>query len=175
MMMPAANNQIPPVLGAMPKKTGRAPTLYAIIGFKFLKGVTLVMLALAFYVIPYGTLKEQLSLSFGQMQFDAATANELNGWLKLITSENLRMASVGSVIYGLFSWLEGFGLFIRATWAAWITIGESAMFVPIEVWQLERSFSISVLVILLLNIAVVWYLFANRHRLFHSHHSLHAH
>jgi uncharacterized membrane protein (DUF2068 family) len=62
-----------------------------------------------------------------------------------------------------------------------MAIGESAFFIPIEIYELVRrtasesprpGHTVTVLVILGLNILIVWYLFANRQRLFrhHSHH-----
>ena len=58
------------------------------------------------------------------------------------------------------------GMF-RVFWAAWLAIGETAFFVPIEVYDLMHDFSVAVFIILLVNMAIVWYLVKNRDRLFH--------
>jgi uncharacterized membrane protein (DUF2068 family) len=52
-----------------------------------------------------------------------------------------------------------------------MAIGESAFFIPIELYELTRpgKFSWIVLVVLVINIVIVWYLFENRHRLFRHH------
>jgi uncharacterized membrane protein (DUF2068 family) len=50
-----------------------------------------------------------------------------------------------------------------------MAIGESAFFIPIELYELRQHFSWTVLIILGLNILIVWYLLENRHRLFHHH------
>ena len=78
--------------------------------------------------------------------------------------------SVGTLIYSLFSVVEGVGLMFRVRWAGWLAIGESAFFIPIEVFELVHHPSWTVAIILGLNIFMVWYLFANRHRLFRHHH-----
>ena len=75
----------------------------------------------------------------------------------------------GTLFYSLFSLVEGVGLIFRVSWAGWLAIGESAFFVPIEVYELVRHPSLAVLVILALNVFIVWYLFQNRHRLFRHH------
>jgi uncharacterized membrane protein (DUF2068 family) len=160
----------PPILQAPPAlseftRTQRAPTLYAIIAFKFLKGLSLVLVGLGFFLIQEGDLRAQIADTLRMANVGQATSDE---WLKMINAGNLSWLTIGSVIYGLFSWLEGLGLFLRATWAAWAAIGESAAFVPVEMWQLGRGFSVTLFVILLLNIGVVWYLYHYRGRLFHK-------
>jgi uncharacterized membrane protein (DUF2068 family) len=61
-------------------------------------------------------------------------------------------------------------MLFRAGWAGWLTIGESAFFVPIEMYELAKKFSPYMLVIMIANIFIVWYLYANRQALFHHHH-----
>ncbi len=53
-----------------------------------------------------------------------------------------------------------------------MAIGESAFFVPIEIYELTRpgKASLFLFAILITNIVIVWYLFKNRHRLFHGFH-----
>ena len=65
--------------------------------------------------------------------------------------------------------VEGIGLMFRVSWAGWLAIGESAFFIPIEIYKLsgQEHFSLPVCVILLLNIVIVLYLYRNRQRLFH--------
>jgi uncharacterized membrane protein (DUF2068 family) len=79
----------------------------------------------------------------------------------------------------MFSLVEGVGLIFRVSWAGWLAIGESAFFIPIEVWELVRQTSLDrgqpghpvmVVIILAINIVIVWYLLQNRHRLFRHHH-----
>jgi uncharacterized membrane protein (DUF2068 family) len=89
-----------------------------------------------------------------------------------ITPANVRWWATGTLIYSLFSLVEGTGLIFRAPWAGWLAIGESAFFIPIEVRELVRLpfFSWVVFSVLAINVLIVWYLFQNRKRLFHHHH-----
>src|SRR5947207_6765338 len=89
-----------------------------------------------------------------------------------LTEVNVLWAAAGTMVYSLFSLVEGFGLIFRASWACWMAIGESAFFVPIEFYELVRKprFSWSIFIVMIINILMVWYLFANRHRLFRHHH-----
>jgi uncharacterized membrane protein (DUF2068 family) len=84
----------------------------------------------------------------------------------------VRWWATGTLLYSLFSLVEGIGLMFRAPWAGWLAIGESAFFIPIEVRELVHRphFSWVVFSVLVINVIIVWYLLQNRKRLFHHHH-----
>jgi len=89
-----------------------------------------------------------------------------------LTETNLLWTAAGTLVYSMFSLVEGVGLIFRVSWAGWLAIGESAFFVPIEIYELTRrgKFNWYLLVVLVINVIIVWYLFVNRHRLFRHHH-----
>ncbi len=89
--------------------------------------------------------------------------------LQSVTPGNLRWLATGTLLYSLFSLVEGIGLIFRVSWAGWLAIGESAFFVPIEAYELVRNFNMTVLCVLALNVLIVWYLYQNRARLFRHH------
>ena len=150
----------------------RAPTLYLIIAIKLLKGVALLLLALGAYSLSDNNLPEDFRRFLEFLHFDPEKKffTDLAEKVETITPDNLVWLARGTVLYSLFSLVEAVGLSFRVSWAGWLAIGESAFFIPIEFHELMRHFSWTVLVILALNILIVWYLFANRHRLFRHHH-----
>ena len=164
----------PPVIDTVRKQ--RAPTLYIIVAFKLLKGALLLLAAGVFFSLVGVDLQQQ----FNQMLMDANLEPEgklfgdIGRWLQTITPQNVQVFATGTVLYSAFSLVEGAGLWLRASWAGWMAIGESSFFVPIEIYQLVERYSTTLLVILILNVLIVWYLYSNRHRLFHHHHH-HAH
>jgi uncharacterized membrane protein (DUF2068 family) len=88
-----------------------------------------------------------------------------------LTEANVLWAAAGTFVYSLFSLVEGGGMMLRISWAGWLAIGESAFFIPIEIYELTRPgrFSWWLASVLLINIFIVWYLYENRQRLFHHH------
>jgi uncharacterized membrane protein (DUF2068 family) len=151
----------------------RAPTLYVIIGIKLLKGALFVTLAITAYALSDNNLPEELKKVLHLLRLNP----ERRFWVDLavqvgkLTEANLRWAAAGTLIYSLFSWVEGIGLIFRISWAGWLAIGESAFFIPIEIYELVRNhFSWLVLGILAVNIVIVWYLLQYRQRLFKHHH-----
>src|SRR5439155_22853729 len=88
-----------------------------------------------------------------------------------LTEANVLWAAAGTLFYSLFSLVEGIGMIFRVSWAGWMAIGESAFFIPIEIYELTRpgKFSWFLVSVLVINIIIVCYLFRNRNRLFRHH------
>jgi uncharacterized membrane protein (DUF2068 family) len=150
----------------------RAPTLYVIIGMKLLKGTLFLALALVIYILADNDLPAEYRrvLHFLRLNPERKFWSDLAIQVGALTEARVVFAAIGTLIYSLFSLVEGVGLIYRVSWAGWLAIGESAFFIPIEIYELAHRFSIAVLVILGLNVAIVWYLFWNRERLFSHHH-----
>ena len=150
----------------------RAPTLYLIIAIKLFKGSALVLLAIVAYSLSDNDLPAELHhlLHFFRIDPEKKFWSDLAVQIGKVTQANVVWVAVGTLIYSLFSWVEGIGLMFRASWAGWLAIGESAFFIPIEVFELVHHFSVGLLVILAVNVMIVWYLFQNKDRLFRHHH-----
>lgn len=160
----------------MPDAKQRAPTLYAIIVIKLLKGGLFLSMAIAAYTlsdndlpVEYRHLLHHLRLNPEKKFF-----SDLAVKVGKITEANVLWVAAGTAVYSAFSLIEGIGLIFRVRWAGWMAISESAFFIPIEVYDLVHKMTTTVVVILAINIVIVWYLFANRQRLF-KHHQHHRH
>jgi uncharacterized membrane protein (DUF2068 family) len=147
----------------------RAPTLYVIIGIKLLKGVLFVTLAITAWALSDNDLPFELHrvLHFLRLNPERRFWADLAVSIGKLTEANLLWTAAGTLVYSLFSWVEGIGLMFRISWAGWLSIGESAFFIPIEIYELvHKRFSWLVFGILALNVMIVWYLYQNRERLF---------
>jgi len=157
-------------------KGSRAPTLYVIVAIKLIKGSLLLLVALGAYSLSDNNLPEEFRrlLDFLHLDPEKKFFSELADRVADVTPANLIWLARGTVLYSLFSLVEGVGLMFRVPWAGWLAIGESAFFIPIEVYELlrqpffRRSFN-GIFVVLALNVFMVWYLFQNRQRLFRHH------
>jgi uncharacterized membrane protein (DUF2068 family) len=149
----------------------RAPTLYAIIGLKLLKGSLFLLLAVVMYALSDNDLPAEFHrlLHFMRLNPERKFWSDLADNIGSLTEARVTLAALGTLIYSLFSLVEGIGLAFRVRWAGWLAIGESAFFIPIEIYELTHHFSVPVAMILGLNILIVWYLFRNRERLFRHH------
>jgi uncharacterized membrane protein (DUF2068 family) len=158
----------------------RAPTLYAIIAIKLVKGLCFVGLALVAYTLSdndlpyeYKNFLHHLRVN-PERRFFADLATQIGK----LTEANVLWAAAGTLVYSMFSLIEGIGLMFRVSWAGWLAIGDSAFFIPIEIYELlhhmkdpeKHGVPVPLLIILAVNVLIVCYLLQNRERLF-SHHA----
>jgi uncharacterized membrane protein (DUF2068 family) len=166
----------------------RAPTLYLIIVGKLIKGGLSLLLAFGVYKMTGPGLSDLFDRFVHWVHLDPENRflSDIGDRLEQITPANVRWMAGGTFLYSLFSLVEGVGLIFRAPWAGWLAIGESAFFIPIEIFELARrhrsemlnparhelisNSRFGLLIVLAINVFIVWYLYANRKRLFRHHH-----
>jgi uncharacterized membrane protein (DUF2068 family) len=156
----------------------RAPTLYAIIFFKLAKGVLFLVFGVFLYFqankdLPqeYADLLKKPIFQNLNIHPESKLATHIADQIADLTQERVKITALGTMVWALFPLIEGIGLLFRTAWAGWLAIGESAFFVPIEFYELARQFSWYLAVVTIANILIVWYLYANRERLFRHRHS----
>ena len=157
------------------EKLRPAPTLYFIIGFKLLKGTVALLVALRVHNLSEDDLPEEFQklLQFLHIDPEKKFFADLADRVAEITATNLQWVVAGTIIYSVFMFLQATGLIFRLGWIVWLVIGESAFFVPIEVYELVHKPSWIKFSVLAVNVLIVWYLFANRARLIKHHHYHH--
>lgn len=167
---------------AADKPSGPCPTLYAIIAFKLGKGLLAAFFAAVLYFQPAERLpgeyerlmsrpRVEQTLHFLRIDPENKFFTRLAAKIGDLTDAGVRAAAVGALLWSLFPLTEGIGMLFRVKWAGWLAIGESAFFVPVEIYKLLEDFSWFMVGVTVINIGIVWYLYVNRERLFHSHHS----
>jgi uncharacterized membrane protein (DUF2068 family) len=155
----------PPVLAA-PRRKQSAPTLCGIILLKLFVGVVLVFASLALYAMRNEDLQAQFRDTLTHATLGLGSTEDIEKVVAMLTPSTIQILAISMLAYGVLSLVQGVGLIFRAPWAGWLVIVESALFVPIQVWDLFRGFSAIMLLILILNILICWYLLASRQRLF---------
>jgi uncharacterized membrane protein (DUF2068 family) len=78
--------------------------------------------------------------------------------LGLVTDRKLELISAGSFFYTALLGTEGVGLLLRKHWAEYLTIIATALFIPLEIYELVKHFGIGKIIVLVINSAVVAYL-----------------
>jgi uncharacterized membrane protein (DUF2068 family) len=149
----------------------RAPTLYLIIAGKLVKGVLALMLAFGVLKLAGHDLPDLFDrlLTWVHLDPENRFLSDIGDKLDTVTPANVRWVSLFTFLYSLISLVEGIGLMYRVSWAGWLAIGESAFFIPIEVHELVRHPHWYIVGVLAFNVLIVWYLYANRKRLFRHH------
>jgi len=155
---------------AAPKQ--RAAGLYTIIAIKLGKSLLLLALAVGFFSLVGKDLDVQFDHFLRWIHVDPSTKffEALGQKLSQITPGSVKFVAIGLLLYSVLLAVESTGLILRSWWAAWLAIGETAFFIPLEVYELVRRPSVKILVLMVINVAIVAYLVRNRQRLFRQHH-----
>lgn len=75
-----------------------------------------------------------------------------------VTPAQLRGLSAGTFLYaGLFI-TEGAGLVKRKHWAEYLALISTALFIPLEIYELAHRFTWVRVAVLIINLLIVWYL-----------------
>ena len=86
------------------------------------------------------------------------TLSHLLGKLGSFDGGFARELAVASLCYAAVFLVEGIGLLKKRRWAEWLTVGVTASFIPIEIYEAVQRFSAGKIAALILNLAILIYL-----------------
>ncbi len=81
-----------------------------------------------------------------------------------VSPKQLRELSAGTFVYAALRLTEGVGLVMRKRWAEYLTVIATALFIPLEIYEIILHFTPIKLAVFVVNIAIVWYLAAGLRR-----------
>lgn len=128
--------------------------------FKLVKGLLLLAIGLEVATLLHKDVAATLTY-WAHVLWIARESRYVQDLLyKLATLDRrmLTIAEVSTFIYSALLLAEGFGLLLLKRWAEYLTVIITASFIPLELYTLGRRFSIPRAIVLLINLAVVWYL-----------------
>ncbi len=128
--------------------------------FKLAKSLFFFCLGIgAFHLMHRDLAEEALRLAHA-LRFDPEsrlTALLLDK-VDLIDQRRLREIGFGTFLYSALALTEGMGLLLEKVWAEYLTLVLTVSFLPWELYELARRPSWFRLSLLLINLAVLWYL-----------------
>ena len=143
-------------------KRGGDGTLLLIAGFKLFKGVMLLIIAIGALRLIHRDVAEAVAHWVNLLRMDPD-----NKWIhKIIVrsfgvdAQELKEISAGTFFYSAILLTEGVGLLKKKHWAEWFTVISTAVFVPFEVYEVFHKFTWARVWVLVVNLAIVWYLVA---------------
>lgn len=78
--------------------------------------------------------------------------------LGLLNEAKLKLVGILTFIYSAILLTEGIGLLMKKKWAEWLTVVASGFFIPLEVYEIAKDCSAVKLLLLVINVAIVWFL-----------------
>jgi uncharacterized membrane protein (DUF2068 family) len=81
------------------------------------------------------------------------------GWISGLSESRIRALRVVTLTYAAVFAVEGIGLWMQRRWAEWVTTIVTASLIPFEVWEMFYRPNIGKALILIVNTAIVVYLY----------------
>ena len=79
-------------------------------------------------------------------------------------SHTLFLMAYATLLYSVFLLIEGCGLWLEASWAGYMAVISTSVFLPVEFYDVLKQVSVMHVTMLLLNVAVLGYLVAQLER-----------
>jgi uncharacterized membrane protein (DUF2068 family) len=134
--------------------------LLVIAAFKLLKGLVLLALGIGAHTLIDKDLVAILEHWVNVFRVDPNN-HYLHALLERATDlspQRLKELSFGTFFYAALLLTEGVGLALGKRWAEYFTIIATSSFIPLEIYEIFHHANITKVVVLLINVAVVWYL-----------------
>ena len=145
----------------MAMKRGRGDLWILLIGlFKLVKGISLVILGFGLLRLLHRDVAEVVQHWIEVLRVDPDNRFVHRALLKVfnVTPKQLKELSAGTFIYSAVFLTEGFGLLARKHWAEYMTLISTGLFIPLEVYEIYRHFTMMKVGVTVVNVAIVWYL-----------------
>jgi uncharacterized membrane protein (DUF2068 family) len=133
-----------------------------IVSYKFLRGTVSILLALVLGATALEGWTDRLrSLA------ETLRENVTGAWsvrladllVRAATPHRLVIAAFALALDGSFALFEGWALRRRFAWAPWLVVVATASFLPFEVYEIYRSVRPGRVLVLIINVAIVVYLY----------------
>ena len=135
-------------------------TLWLIGGFKLIKGLLLVAVALTALNLLHKDIGDVSDTWVARLHLDVDNRYVDGALSKLLSLDDrkLKAISAGTFFYAALLLTEGVGLLLRRRWAEYFTVIVTGSFIPLELYELARHVTVTRLCVIGINAAVVWYL-----------------
>ena len=143
------------------RNTDRHETgIWLIAIFKLVKGVLLLALGIGALSLLHKDVEEVATGWIDMLRVDPNNyyINKVLDRLLDVDDRKLEEISAGTFFYAALLLTEGTGLMLRKRWAEYFTVIATGSFIPLEVYELVKHFSLGKIVLIIINVAVVWYL-----------------
>ncbi len=146
--------------GRVRRDPKRDPWLLLIGLFKLVKGVSLLIIAFGLLRLLHRDVAEVTQHWIEVLRVDPENRFIHRALVKIfnVTPKQLRELSAGTFVYAAIFLTEGTGLLLRRHWAEYMTLISTGLFIPLEIYEIHRHFTMVKLVVTLVNVLIVWYL-----------------
>lgn len=149
------------------RASGQSDTWLLLIGiFKLLKGVGLVIAGVGLLKLLHRDVAATAEHWIEVLRVDPDNRYIHGALLRIfrVTPKQLKELSVGTFIYAAIFTTEGIGLVTHKHWAEYMTLISTALFLPLEIYELVQHFTWLKVAVTAINLVIVIYLAINIRR-----------
>ena len=143
-------------------RTKSDPWLLLIGLFKLVKGVSLLIIAFGLLRLLHRDVAEVTERWIEILRVDPDNRFIHRALVKIfnVTPKQLKELSAGTFLYSAIFLTEGTGLLLRKHWAEYMTLISTGLFIPLEIYEIHRHFTMLKVAVTVVNALIVWYLAA---------------
>ena len=151
------------MLMAMAKRSRKAagdPWIILIGLFKLVKGVGLLILGIGLLRLLHRDVASSVTHWIEVLRLDPDNRYIHRALVRVfrVTPKQLKELSAGTFIYAGVFLTEATGLLMRKHWAEYVTLISTTLFIPLEVYEIYRRFTVVKAGVFAINVAIVVYL-----------------
>jgi hypothetical protein len=152
------------------KKVERGAVLIGIIALKFFKAALFLASGVALLFFRRDPSSRWLLRVADQADGDPRLRLTAHFFRDLSHGFELHFSAIvgACLVAGIAVACEGAFLALGYTWAPWVTIFLTGVWIPVEIWEVIHRFSLRTFLLMAVNVAIVAYLFVRR-KDFHRH------
>ena len=134
--------------------------------FKVVKGVLLLLVGLGLLKLVHAEIATLFSLLIEGLHLnaDSRLIHALVLKVDALQPNSVLLAGLVSLGYAGMLLVEGVGLWLEFTWAAYLTVVSTSLLLPFELYEVIEQVSVLRIGVLLLNLAIVAYLVSQLRR-----------
>ena len=134
--------------------------------FKVVKGVLLLLVGLGLLKLVHAEIATLFSLLIEGLHLnaDSRLIHALVLKIDALQPSSVLLAGLVSLGYAGMLLVEGIGLWLEFTWAAYLTVVSTSLLLPFELYEVIEQVSVLRIGVLLLNLAIVAYLVSQLRR-----------
>ncbi|HVJ61123.1 MAG TPA: DUF2127 domain-containing protein [Tahibacter sp.] len=142
-----------------PPDTGSTALAWIAI-FKFVKSAVLIAFAFVVHGLTHAQAQQHFVYWLGHNAMSPHTQllQHAAQWLDGTPPSRIDLAVGAALVYATLYAVEGWGLWRRKSWAIWMTLVATSLFVPLEIWALATHPTWLRAGALVINLAIVGYL-----------------
>ena len=128
--------------------------------FKVVKGLLLLLLGLGLLKLVHAEIATLFSLLIEALHLnaDSRLIHELVLKVDALLPHSVLLAGLVSLGYAAMLFVEGVGLWLELTWAAYLTVVSTSLLLPFELYEVIERVSMLRVGVLLVNLIIVLYL-----------------